>query len=428
MTTRLKDSTAYPIVFLMVDSADHQTGKTGLTPTLTASKNGGAFGAVSGAVSELSSGWYSWAGHATDRNTLGPLAIHVTGTGADVVDFTVDITTQDAFAAAGGGATAQQVWEYATRALTDKAGFSLSVAPPTASDIATAVWGATTRTLSSFGTLISDIWANATRSLTEKTGFSLATPPPTASDIATAVWAAGTRTLTSFGTLVADIWSYVTRTITSGGITAQQVWEYATRALTDKAGFALHGDYDAAKTAASAANLATVDTVADAIKEKTDSLTFTTPNKVDATATVSTAGIATSAEVAAVNANVLALTGTTVSQTSTPPAATQLADADVPRDSWISYAVTVTPLGHVTGDLYRLVVRPFSALETANVNQTITPAGEVFTLAFQMPASIGKYYVGVERKRVSGLTTQYTTLFWAVWSAIDDPVHPTHWA
>lgn len=30
---------------------------------------------------------------------------------------------------------------------------------------------------------------------------------PSASDIATAVWAAGTRTLTSFGTLVADIWA-----------------------------------------------------------------------------------------------------------------------------------------------------------------------------------------------------------------------------
>lgn len=37
----------------------------------------------------------------------------------------------------------------------------------------------------------------------------------------------------------------------AGGATAQQVWEYATRALTDKAGFTLHSDYDAAKTAAS---------------------------------------------------------------------------------------------------------------------------------------------------------------------------------
>ena len=50
------------------------------------------------------------------------------------------------------------------------------------------VWTSATRTLSSFGTLVSDI--------------------------ATAVWGAGTRTLTSFGTLIADIWANVARTIT----------------------------------------------------------------------------------------------------------------------------------------------------------------------------------------------------------------------
>ena len=50
-------------------------------------------------------------------------------------------------------------------------------APPSASDIATAVWGATTRTLSSFGTLVADaataVWGAVTRSLTDKTGFAL---------------------------------------------------------------------------------------------------------------------------------------------------------------------------------------------------------------------------------------------------------------
>jgi hypothetical protein len=62
--------------------------------------------------------------------------------------------------------------------------------PPSASDIATAVWGATTRTLSSFGTLVADI--------------------------ATAVWGATTRTLSSAGALVADIWAYTTRVLTAG--------------------------------------------------------------------------------------------------------------------------------------------------------------------------------------------------------------------
>lgn len=56
------------------------------------------------------------------------------------------------------------------------------------------VWGyGGGRTLSSFGTLVSDI--------------------------TTAVWAAGTRTLTGFGTLIADIWANATRTITGGTIT-----------------------------------------------------------------------------------------------------------------------------------------------------------------------------------------------------------------
>jgi hypothetical protein len=44
-----------------------------------------------------------------------------------------------------------------------------------------------------------------------------------------------------------------------------------------------------------------------AIQSKTDQLTFTTPNKVDATATVDTTGIATSAALAVVDANVDAI-------------------------------------------------------------------------------------------------------------------------
>lgn len=52
------------------------------------------------------------------------------------------------------------------------------------------------------------------------------------------VWAASTRTLSSFGTLVADVatavWAAATRTLTSaaGGATAAEVWAYVTRTLT----------------------------------------------------------------------------------------------------------------------------------------------------------------------------------------------------
>ena len=90
----------------------------------------------------------------------------------------------------------------------DKSGYSLSTGEH--SNIASAVWSAGTRTLTSFGTLVNDT--------------------------ATAVWSYTTRTLTSFGTLVADIWSHSTRTLTSLGTlandTANAVWGYSTRTLT----------------------------------------------------------------------------------------------------------------------------------------------------------------------------------------------------
>ncbi len=71
----------------MIDSADHVTGKTGLTVTATLSKAGGAFGAAGGAVTEVSSGWYKIALNTTDTNTLGDLAVQCTATGADPTSF-----------------------------------------------------------------------------------------------------------------------------------------------------------------------------------------------------------------------------------------------------------------------------------------------------------------------------------------------------
>jgi hypothetical protein len=97
METRKQSTTDYPIVFFMVDSSDHITGKTGLSPTVTLSKNGGAFGAAAGSVSEIANGWYSLAGNATDRNTLGPLIIHATATGADSLEMKINIVAYDSF-------------------------------------------------------------------------------------------------------------------------------------------------------------------------------------------------------------------------------------------------------------------------------------------------------------------------------------------
>ena len=68
------------IVFLLVNSDDGLTGATGKTPAATVSKNGAAFGAVAGAVSEIGSGWYKVSLSATETNTDGPLAIDITAT------------------------------------------------------------------------------------------------------------------------------------------------------------------------------------------------------------------------------------------------------------------------------------------------------------------------------------------------------------
>lgn len=78
-----QSTTTQPIEFFMVDSADHVTGKTGLAPTVTISKNGGAFASPAGAVTEIGNGWYKVAGNATDNATLGPLLLYATATGAD---------------------------------------------------------------------------------------------------------------------------------------------------------------------------------------------------------------------------------------------------------------------------------------------------------------------------------------------------------
>jgi len=93
MTIAIKQSTTtYPLIFLMVDDTDHVTGKTGLTPTVTISKAGGAFASPAGAVTEIANGWYKVAGNATDNATLGPLILHATGAAADPVDVVYNVT------------------------------------------------------------------------------------------------------------------------------------------------------------------------------------------------------------------------------------------------------------------------------------------------------------------------------------------------
>lgn len=96
MSYRVQQSTtAYPLLFLMVQSSDHVTPLTGATPTVTLSKNGGAFASPAGAVTEIANGWYKVAGNATDSNTLGPLTLHATAASGDPSDNQFEVVAQD---------------------------------------------------------------------------------------------------------------------------------------------------------------------------------------------------------------------------------------------------------------------------------------------------------------------------------------------
>lgn len=80
---QITSGTTPTILFLLVSSTDDKTAVTGATPTVTLSKAGGAFVAVTNAVSEISAGFYKVALTATETNTAGALAVIATATGAD---------------------------------------------------------------------------------------------------------------------------------------------------------------------------------------------------------------------------------------------------------------------------------------------------------------------------------------------------------
>jgi hypothetical protein len=120
---------------------------------------------------------------------------------ANIANLNAQVTSRSSHSAA-------EVWSVGTRTLTS---FGTLV-----SDVASAVWGAATRTLTSFGSLASDC-ASAVWGATSRTLSSFGT---LASDVATAVWGASTRTLSSFGTLVADMVAavFAKTGLTAGGV------------------------------------------------------------------------------------------------------------------------------------------------------------------------------------------------------------------
>lgn len=90
---RIKKNTALAnFMFLMVDSTDHVTPKTGLTITATRSIDGAAFAACANAAAEVANGIYKISLAATDLNG-DVIAFKFAGTGADARLVTVVTTT-----------------------------------------------------------------------------------------------------------------------------------------------------------------------------------------------------------------------------------------------------------------------------------------------------------------------------------------------
>jgi hypothetical protein len=102
----LKQSTTANVMVFLTSSSDHITGATGLTLTITASKDGGAFGSITPTVTERGSGWYSLALTSSHTDTRNDLALHLTATGADPADLVCRVGPVDANVVEVGGVAA----------------------------------------------------------------------------------------------------------------------------------------------------------------------------------------------------------------------------------------------------------------------------------------------------------------------------------
>lgn len=243
---QLKQSTStYNLGFLMVDSADHVTGKTGLAPAVWLSKNSGAFLRPSGTVTEVAFGWYQLAGNVVDTDTLGSLALHASGTGADPTDVEFIVVAYDPFNSTSLGLSRVDENISSPKTLIDGTQVFVTGTVAQVTNVTTVATttnltnGVTVNTNNDKTGYFLDATYDAAKTAATQTSVNLLAAAVAALNNITAadVWSYTTRTLTSYGTLVSDIWNYVTRTLTSGGgITAADVWTYVTRTLTSGGG------------------------------------------------------------------------------------------------------------------------------------------------------------------------------------------------
>ncbi|MDD5416200.1 MAG: SH3 domain-containing protein [Candidatus Daviesbacteria bacterium] len=136
-------------------------------------------------------GWYSKDFTAPATTGIYRTQVCCTPLGGDklCLDKTFEVKTESTLTS---GDVTSAVWDTTRSAHISSGSFgeALVNAVPSVNDVAGAVWGYSGRTLSTFGSLITDIWTNPT------------------------------RTLSGFGTLVADVWANATRTLTGATLSS----------------------------------------------------------------------------------------------------------------------------------------------------------------------------------------------------------------
>ncbi len=92
---QIKQATGTFLYVYLVDATDGYTPETGIvSPTVSISKNGGAFAPASdGGWAELADGWYKLALDALDTDTLGSLAINVLAAGCRTFGDITEVVT-----------------------------------------------------------------------------------------------------------------------------------------------------------------------------------------------------------------------------------------------------------------------------------------------------------------------------------------------
>jgi len=111
---------------LLFDSTVQISGKTGLTLSVFASKDGGVFTQITPTVTEVGYGWYSMSITAAHVDTIGDLCLHTTATGANPSEIKVNVVANieaDTYAKVNTNLDATVSSRLAS---TDKAGFSLT--------------------------------------------------------------------------------------------------------------------------------------------------------------------------------------------------------------------------------------------------------------------------------------------------------------